>query len=1081
MKSPLKMFVRFTATLALVATLLATLPLRALAAGAQTLPQTQTQLSGPSQAQANQSLTYTATIIGNDITVPVGTVTFSVDGTEAACGPQTVSDSSAACTLPTGLAAGTHTITADYHDSSGQFADSTGGPLTVAVSGGQTQNPTATSLTVNGGGCPGTATEGQSITFTATVSSDGSPVTSGTVAFYDGDTLFGSPVGVGSDGTATLPLPTGLAPGSHQLTAAFTHAPGSDFGDSSSSLCAITVTQEQPTITQLSGPIQVALNQPATYTAVVSAPAGSATPTGSVSFLVVINDSTDQLACEDSPGPVPLVNGTASCTLVFQQAATSTLVARYLGSSTDAASTSNELSVSVQTPPDQISAIGQNLTGTAQAPLSGVVATFTDSNPEATVTASINWGDGVTTAGTVQGASVLGSHTYTEPCTCIITTTLTDGTGATGSAIGSATIAAAPEHITVTGQDISGTAGVPINGAVVATFTDSDVDADETATIDWGDGTSGAGIIQGSNVVGSHTYAQAGTYTTRVTLTDSDGTTGSSTTGTATISAPRQAATVTGHDIVGVAGEQIKDAVVATFTDPSPGVVETATIDWGDGSTSTGIVQGTTVIGSHTYETPGTYTTRVALTISDGITAIIRQALAAIGAPEKTTLTCAPMHWVEGNPGPHVLAIFTDTDNDDDQIARVIWGDVDGRTNTPNSSWNVPIVKAGLVYEVIGTHRYWEEGKYILSVRVFDKDAADAVAVCRIKVVDAPLQALPLPLQPQIHASERATTGLVPVARFVDTDPACTAGDYKADINWVTAGVSGAVHSKGAIHHVRGCLFEVYGSHTYKEDSDHALLDVTITVIDHNAKTTIVNPTVVADPLLIATPARVTALPNTRINNVILGTFTDTAPPPDDPPGGFTAVPGPGSRCAPLPAGAITSLGDGTYQVRGNCLPTALPGPGIITVQISGDGQDSVTLNGQLTLIIPPCFVTKTTVRGPDPLTQLGIDLLLGKSGHPYATGHISFRSHGDGFTVAAVPYEQANHGGGTISSVVCTNVGTPSARATIRGRIGQVQGNRFHSGDTFTLTLRFDHGQIVADIEVRHAGNVIFQGARWA
>lgn len=61
----------------------------------------------------------------------------------------------------------------------------------------------------------------------------------------------------------------------------------------------------------------------------------------------------------------------------------------------------------------------------------------------------------------------------------------------------------------------------PIN--VSGTFTDADDDDTHTAVWDWGDGSTSAGIVDQStnSVTGSHTYAEPGVYTVKLTVTDS--------------------------------------------------------------------------------------------------------------------------------------------------------------------------------------------------------------------------------------------------------------------------------------------------------------------------------------------------------------------------------------------------------------------------------------------------------------------------------------------------------------------------------------------------------------------------------
>ena len=103
------------------------------------------------------------------------------------------------------------------------------------------------------------------------------------------------------------------------------------------------------------------------------------------------------------------------------------------------------------------------LTGSSGTVLTGVegistgsvlVGTFTDANPFgllADITASINWGDGMTSAGTVTQPGgvgtvflVFGTHTYAEEGTYPVTTTVTDSGGSSTVITASAIIADAP-------------------------------------------------------------------------------------------------------------------------------------------------------------------------------------------------------------------------------------------------------------------------------------------------------------------------------------------------------------------------------------------------------------------------------------------------------------------------------------------------------------------------------------------------------------------------------------------------------------------------------------------------------------
>jgi hypothetical protein len=169
---------------------------------------------------------------------------------------------------------------------------------------------------------------------------------------------------------------------------------------------------------------------------------------------------------------------------------------------------------------------------------------------------------------------------------------------------------------------------------------------DFAATINWGDGQTSTGAVSGPGpftVTGSRRYAEEGSYTVTIAVADDGGSTTPATGPTAVADAQLAASCATPT----VSTTSFSGAV-ATFTDANPGAPLTdfaATIDWGDGSTSTGTVTGPTgglftVTGTHTYATLGTHT--IALTIKDdgGSTAT---------AGSCTLLVYAPVPFVIGD------------------------------------------------------------------------------------------------------------------------------------------------------------------------------------------------------------------------------------------------------------------------------------------------------------------------------------------------------------------------------------------------------------------------------------------------
>jgi hypothetical protein len=172
------------------------------------------------------------------------------------------------------------------------------------------------------------------------------------------------------------------------------------------------------------------------------------------------------------------------------------------------------------------------------------IATFTDpAGPESVsdYTATINWGDGTTSKGTVVhlgGGNNFRvdapSHTYAEEGSYTVNVTLKhDALASVTTPNKTITIADAP--LTGYSKSLTGTHGVALTGAVVASFTDADPGgtvSDYKATINWGDGsaaTAGTIVYNSStgrfDVQGGHTYAKAGKYTITVTITDAGGST----------------------------------------------------------------------------------------------------------------------------------------------------------------------------------------------------------------------------------------------------------------------------------------------------------------------------------------------------------------------------------------------------------------------------------------------------------------------------------------------------------------------------------------------------------------------------
>jgi len=249
-------------------------------------------------------------------------------------------------------------------------------------------------------------------------------------------------------------------------------------------------------------------------------------------------------------------------------------------------------------------------------------------------TATINWGDGTSSAATItQDAAkvfhVLGTHTYIEEGAFPVHVTIDDEGGSETTADGTARIADAP--LSGNALPITGVEGRSVSGNV-ARFTDSNPLAgpvDEySATILWGDGSATAGTIVadgagGFFVNGTHTYTAPGNYSTRVLVQDEGGA-GLTLNGTAAIGAAPMTAfaqTINARKKTTFQGTvgAFKDA---DATNTNPGAYK-ITIDWGDGTTNTtgrAVFNRLTgrwdVVGSHAYAAKGGY--KVKITIVSG-------------------------------------------------------------------------------------------------------------------------------------------------------------------------------------------------------------------------------------------------------------------------------------------------------------------------------------------------------------------------------------------------------------------------------------------------------------------------------
>ena len=225
------------------------------------LASTTTALTASSNAAVyGQTLTLTATVTTNGSFAPSGTVTFT-DGSNTLGSANLVNGAASLSTAFTTL--GTHTINASY---SGDAHDRpSSNSLSVAVN----QDVTTT----NPVSMTNPSSYGQSVMLTATVGAalPGSGTPTGTVTFYDGAVALGS--SALSNGTATVSVTT-LTVGTHSITA--TYSGDTNFTGSTSGALSQVVNPAATTTTVSSNLEPAQVNQPVTYTVLVSGAYGAA-------------------------------------------------------------------------------------------------------------------------------------------------------------------------------------------------------------------------------------------------------------------------------------------------------------------------------------------------------------------------------------------------------------------------------------------------------------------------------------------------------------------------------------------------------------------------------------------------------------------------------------------------------------------------------------------------------------------------------------------------------------------------------------------------------------------------------------
>jgi hypothetical protein len=395
--------------------------------------------------------------------------------------------------------------------------------------------------------------------------------------------------------------------------------------------------------------------------------------------------------------------------------------------------------------------LGTSFTGTEGQTLSNVlVGTFTDANPLAKPSdfeAKINWGDASADAGAVSVIGgdatsvtfgIYGNHTYTDDSITPfdVTVNVTDKGGSSLPTIDSTATISDPLLIMAGGYKVNAVEGTSTGTQTVATFIDpggNEPPAGYTATVDWGDGKTSPGTVTFDNgffsVSGPHTYAKARStpYVITTTITHVPGIPQTVTSSALITPAPLKGAAVTFSGFEGRSSTvNVANFTAATATSASD---FTASINWGDGKTTTGtIVKDATgkyhVAGSHAYaeEQSSPYTVKVTIHQSGGATVNVNSHANIADSPLDQAAGVSFTVSKNSTFSNKTLGTFRDQDALNkiagDYAGTIDWGD--GKTSAAAFVFNGATSNVGSFWKVTGGHKYTTAKTFTVKITIDD-------------------------------------------------------------------------------------------------------------------------------------------------------------------------------------------------------------------------------------------------------------------------------------------------------------------------------------------------------------------------
>jgi len=311
---------------------------------------------------------------------------------------------------------------------------------------------------------------------------------------------------------------------------------------------------------------------------------------------------------------------------------------------------------------------------------------------------SWNFGDGS------NGTGVTVSHSYVENGTYLVTLTISDDDGSASSANATETVIDRPPVASFTDSASTVLTNVTIYFNASASY---DPDGSIVSYF-WafGDGTNATGFTS------SHAYAENGTYTVTLTVTDNDGSTASTNATKTVLDRPPIANFTESADTV-YTGDTISFNASSSYD--VDGAIVSYFWTFGDGVNASGVVT------SHSYVENGNYTVTLIVTDNDGITATASALKKVVDRPPNATFGYSPTSPLAGETVTFNASASFDPDG---TIAQYIWDFGDGNVTSATTS--------------IITHKY-TYGNYTATLTVEDNDGSRTTTTKNIAVRGYPI------------------------------------------------------------------------------------------------------------------------------------------------------------------------------------------------------------------------------------------------------------------------------------------------------------------------------------------------------